>query len=126
MKSFHQLLSGSPSTVTKAAGYAVFAEDMYNVAKQLESFESIKANDGATELAAIYAGELHLTTVDCPAHGIQAGRLVPLRMVIVGGMTISCCGLDIGQYAVFGAEIAQALKANPTFANKIAAWTVAT
>merc|ERR1712048_1147021 len=101
MISFHQLLSGSPATVKKAAGYPVFRENMFDVAKQLATFRSIHAGPEATELAAIYAGELRLTTVDSLAHGVAGGRSVMVRMVIVDGKTIGCCSLDIDKYAVF-------------------------
>eukprot|EP00928_Gymnodinium_smaydae_P016418 TRINITY_DN16159_c0_g2_i1.p1 TRINITY_DN16159_c0_g2~~TRINITY_DN16159_c0_g2_i1.p1 ORF type:complete len:708 (-),score=143.85 TRINITY_DN16159_c0_g2_i1:75-2153(-) len=122
MVSFHQLLSGNPETVTKASGFPVFKEDMYEVASQLESFDVIHGPPDATELSAIWAGELHLTTVESPPHGIEGGRSVTVRMVIGDGKTISCCGLDINQYGIFAGEMVQAFAANPDFAKKIRDW----
>eukprot|EP00928_Gymnodinium_smaydae_P019506 TRINITY_DN17490_c0_g5_i1.p1 TRINITY_DN17490_c0_g5~~TRINITY_DN17490_c0_g5_i1.p1 ORF type:complete len:662 (+),score=63.78 TRINITY_DN17490_c0_g5_i1:52-2037(+) len=122
LRGLQNLMTSEPGTPVRAAGYTLFGEDMHSVQQHIDEFRRFDAAANSTELAAIYVGELPLTTVDAPAYGVDGGQGVTLRLIIVDAKAVGCCGMDFDKYAALAGEIVQTFVTNTALARQVLTW----
>jgi len=113
---FFNLFAGGEKQINVAMGvymiyFQIFQESMDAVKSQMNNFEQFAIGSSAY-LKSIKYGTLSLTTVDCPAMGIDAGRSVTLHIISVDS-SLSIGGLqDFRKYGSLVQEIVSAVMSN--------------
>lgn len=112
------LFAGRPAQKNQALGvyelyFQAFQESATEIQKQINTFQPLSISIGSTKfLKSLTFGTLTVTTVDCPAFGITAGRKITLHVVSVDSpLTIG--GLDdFKDYGTLVGEITSTIVSN--------------